>query len=80
MAHCSISKEDLQEIASHIVCKLKYLKNINVTNCKVKDDGFDDFSETLCYALSVLKVSFHLKQWIFHTTISHHPVLVQSSK
>ena len=48
MVHCSVSKEDLQEKASHFIYQFQ-----------IKDENFKDFCK-IVFALSILKVSLHL--------------------
>ena len=61
ITHCCISKDGLQAIASCLIGKLKVLRNIKVTECKIKDNDFNDFCETLYSISRDLNISISLE-------------------
>ena len=61
ITHCCISMDGLQAIASCLIGNLKVLRNIRVTECKIKDYDFNDFCEKLYSTSSDLGVSIYLE-------------------
>ena len=61
ITHCSLSKGDLQTIASYLISKKNTLKNVKISECKIQDNDFYDFCESLSSMLYDFSVSFHLE-------------------